>query len=418
MVLAAAPPAGWVALLGGLAVLGLVVLDGVRHPGADAVEVERELPRTLSVGEPGTVVLRVRNRLSAPLRIQIADGCPAALDPEQEVLDCMLAPGAVQRLEYTVRPTARGAFPFQSTHLRLQRPRALATWQTQLAPAGEARVHPNLRNLARYDLRARRELLQSVGGRQTRVAGRDGDFERLRDFVSGDDLRHVDWRATARMRRPITRVYQTEQAQTIVLLVDGTRLMGARAAGLSKLDHAVNAALMLAWVGLQKGDRVAVGVFDDGLRAWLPPQRGVTQFGRVLDLLFDQQPRMSFPRYREAARRVVLDVRRRALVIWLTDLFDGEQGRELIQALRALRRRHLSLVVAMDDPGVHAIADQDPSDTRALFERAGAAELLAEREALLRRLHIEGAQVVDKQPEDVAAALVDRYLDLKARGAL
>ncbi len=138
----------------------------------------------------------------------------------------------------------------------------------------------------------------------------------------------------------------------------------------------------------------------------------------MLDLLFDQQPALRFPRYREAARALTARNRRRSLVVWLTDLLDGEQGRELVYALRALRRRHLSLVVAMDDPDVHALADQDPSDEAALFQRAGAHELLDERAALIRKLHAEGASVLDKRPEEITAALVDRYLELKQRGAL
>lgn len=418
IVAAPLPSAAWVVLLCALGLALLVVVQGLRHPGDEVLEVERTLPRALSVGEPAQVAIRLRNRTAQPLTLRLADGCPAELRPDAEVLDVALAPFAEEVLEYGVEPTARGTFPFSDLELRVLGPMRLVEYRMARAIGAPARVHPNLRNLARYDLRARRDLLQQGGGRRTRILGRDGDFERLREFVPGDDLRHVDWKATARLRTPVTRVYQAERSQNLIILVDGTRLMAARAGDLTKMDYLVNAALMLSWVGLTRGDKVGVGVFDDGLRAYLPPQAGTPQFGRVLDLLFDQQPALRFPRYREAARALTARNRRRSLVVWLTDLLDGEQGRELVGALRALRRRHLSLVVAMDDPEVHALADQAPSDEAALFQRAGAHELLDERAALIRKLHKEGAQVLDRRPEEITAALVDRYLELKQRGAL
>ena len=418
-VLCAPVPATGFAFVGGAGVLLLLFLfDGLRYRAETFLEIERELPRTLSVGERAQVRLRVRNHASVPLELTIADGCAAALGPEEETLELTVPAHGVEHVEYTVLPGARGIHPFEPLEVRIRRPRGLAEHQAAFDLAGEARVHPNLRNLARYELRARRDLLQAGGARRTRILGRDGDFERLRDFVSGDDIRHVDWKATARLRRPITRVYQAERAQNLIILIDATRLMAARAAGLAKLDFAVNAALMLSFVALTRGDRVGVAVFDHGIRSYLAPQAGSSQFGRILDLLFDQQPVRQFPRYREAARAVVAHNRRRSLVVWLTDLLDGEQGRELLGALRALRRRHLSLVVAMDDPDVHTLAATWPKDTQALFTAVAAAEILDERAALIRRLHAEGAHVVDQRPEDITAAVVDRYLELKQRGAL
>ena len=418
IVAAPVPAAAWVVLLAAVGLCLVVIAQGLRHPGPDAVDVERLLPRSLSVGEVATIQLRVRNRTDRTVHLRLADGCPADLRPDAERIDLELAAFAEEIVSYSVEPTARGAFDFAPLELRLRGGLGLVEYRLRYEAPAEARVHPNLRNLARYDLRARRDLLHQGGARRTRILGRDGDFERLREFVPGDDLRHIDWRATARLRSPVTRVYQAERSQNLLILVDGTRLMAARAGDLTKMDYAVNAALMLAWVGLTRGDKVGVAVFDDGMRAYLPPQGGTRQFGRVLDLLFDQQPALRFPRYREAARVLTARNRRRSLVVWLTDLLDGEQGRELLGALRALRRRHLSLVVAMDDPDVHALADQEVTDEPALFQRAGAHELLDERSALIRKLHAEGAQVLDKRPDEITASLVDRYLELKQRGAL
>ena len=194
--------------------------------------------------------------------------------------------------------------------------------------------------------------------------------------------------------------------------------MAGRAGELTKMDYAVNAALMLAHVGLSRGDRVGVAVFDRGLRSYLPPRSGHAQFGRVLDLLFDQQATRTFPRYREAARQLVRDNRRRSLLVWITDLVDAEQGQELVMALRSLRRRHLSLVVALSDPALGELAQSVPVDGRGLFAATAATEMLMERDALVGRLRAEGAEIVSKVPQRIGEALVEQYLDLKQRGRL
>jgi len=312
MLAATLPGAAVAVVVVSLALLAAFVVQGLRGPGNSALELRRELPLAMSVGESARITLHLRNRTATTLRVTVADGCPVALGPAEEVLHAELGPHAQVDLSYGVCPLVRGVHSFAATSLRLRPSGSLAEHPFQLALGGEGRVNPNLRNLGRYDLRARRDLLSLGGARRTRILGRQGDFERLRDFVTGDDVRHLDWKATARLQRPITRVFQAERSQNLLILVDGTRLMAARAGDLTKMDYAVNAALILAHVGLSRGDRVGVAVFDHAFRAYLPPRAGQAQFGRVLDLLFDQQATRSFPRYREAARQVVRHNRRRS----------------------------------------------------------------------------------------------------------
>ncbi len=413
---AGATVAAMVVLIGAGGLLVLLVLDARSGPGPGTLEIERTLPRRLEVGAPAQVQLVLRNRGPIAWAVRLVDGCPSSLGAQDEVTELILPAMSETSTSYSVTPRERGRFEFLPAHLRLRRPGGLAEHVRELGAPGEARVLPGLRALARHRLRARRDLMNLGGARKTRILGRDGDFDRLRDFVPGDDIRHIDWKATARTRRPITRVWQAEKAQNLVVLIDGTRLMATRAGGSTKLDHALQAGLTLAWAGLSAGDRVAAGVFDDGMRTWVPPVAGVPRFGRILDSIYDAEAVQRFPRYREAARHLLRLLQRRSLVVWITDLLDADQGQELVAAMRVLRRRHLSLVVALDDPEIRSLAAAEPEDTTALFERVGAAELLDERRLLLRRLRGEGTHVLDVPAGAVAPELVDRYLDIKMRG--
>ena len=413
------PP--WSTLVPGLAAAGLLallVIDGARGPAPGDVELERAFPRRLEVGEEAAITLNVRNRGPRAWLVRIADDCPASLADLPSVVELSLPPGGAATATYRVTPTSRGAFPFESALVRLRGPLGFVEHVRTVSLPGEARVLPDLRGIARQRLRARRDLMHLGGSRRTRVLGRGGDFDRLRDFVPGDDVRHVDWKATARLGRPITRVWQAEKAQNLVILVDGTRLMATRAGTLTKLDHAVRAALTLAWAGLAAGDRVAVGVFDDRMRTWLPPAAGTARFGAILDGLYDQQPERRFPRYSAVSRHLLRLLSRRSLVVWITDLLDHDQGEELLTALSVLRRRHLSLVVALDDPAVQALADAEPTSPSQLFLRTGAAEVLDERRLLLGRLRSSGARVLDEPAGRLGPELVDRYLDIKLKGLL
>ncbi len=372
----------------------------------------------LEVGVPTTVCLELTNRGQRRLRVALSDGCPEALQPSSLSLRASLAPGETRELAYDVLPRVRGPVRFGPTEVRVEGRMGMALRRVRIPVPGEFRVHPDLRALRGGSLRARRSLLQSGSSRRTRSPGRDGDFERLRDFVAGDDLRHVDWKATARLQRPITRLYRAEKAQTLMILVDASRLMASPTEGRTKMDLAVEAALHLAWAGLSRGDRVGVTVFDDGIRSRVTARAGLAQFGRILGSLYDQQPKLRVPRYRRAARDLLLHQRRRSLVVWITDLLDVEQGEELLAALKALRGRHLSLVVAQDDPGAHRLANADPSRPSGFFGRVVAAEALSEREALVGGLCRGGARVVTSGAARLSAAAVDEYLAVKQSGRL
>lgn len=397
-------------------VASVLVLDALRPPEPSEISVERELPRRIEVGQASTITLHVRNRGRRTWRVRLVDGCPGSLSADPPSVQALIPAGERVTLAYPIMPRTRGAFAFTDPLLALREPRGFAEHLRTLDLPGRAKVLPGLQGIARQRLSARRDLMHLGGARRTRVLGRDGDFDRLRDFVTGDDLRHVDWKATARLRRPITRVWQAEKAQNLVVLVDGTRLMATGAGTLTKMDHAVRAALALGWAGLSAGDRVSIGVFDDTMRLWVPPATGIGRFGALLNGLYDQQPAGRFPGYREAARHVMRSVSRRSLVVWITDVLDADQGDELVSALSALRRRHLSMVVALDDPAVRTMASARPGDLEELYVRVGAAEVLKERALLLKRIAAAGAKVLDEPAGALGPELVDRYLDIKMRG--
>jgi uncharacterized protein (DUF58 family) len=251
-----------------------------------------------------------------------------------------------------------------------------------------------------------------------RLRGGHAEFESLRDYVRGDDARLIDWKATARRGRPIVQDQRPERNQTVLLLVDCGRLMNAEAAGASKLDHAVNAALLLAHVALTRGDRVGLCTFSHEVHAWLEPRAGLGHHRLITDGLFDLRGDFTETDHGRCLRLLAARHPKRALLVVLTDFVDAETAADMVAYLREAGRRHLVLFVALKDPFLERAARARVEAPRAGFRKAAAVGLLHERREVLERLRQLGAHVLDSEPDAVAPPLINQYLEVAARGLL
>jgi uncharacterized protein (DUF58 family) len=244
------------------------------------------------------------------------------------------------------------------------------------------------------------------------------EFSELRDYGKGDDLRLIDWKATARRDRPLVRVLEPEQEQTLIILLDRGRLMTAQVQGLKRFDWGMNATLSLALAGLNRGDRVGVGVFDRQMHLWIPPQRGQHQLSHLVDRLAPIQPVLLESDYMGAVTNVVQQQTRRALVVLITEIVDATASAELLAAMGRLAPRYLPFCVTLGDFLVEEIARNPTQDVSATYTRAVALDLLAQRQLAFAKLKQKGVLVLDATCDRISEQIVDRYLQLKARNQL
>ncbi|MCS6859678.1 MAG: DUF58 domain-containing protein, partial [Abditibacteriales bacterium] len=345
----------------------------------------------------------------------LADDYPVSFAVREEGLTGDIPPFGERVFEYRVTPPQRGRYEFGDIHVRLESGWRLATHQFAVAARQEVRVFPNLKGIARYEAMSRQSHLWEFGLRPSRRVGQGTEFERLREYAPDDEYRQIDWKATARRRKPISRVYELEKSQNVLLCLDAGRMMAAKVGGLAKLDYAINAALMLAYVALSGGDKVGLTVFSRQVDAALPPQRGRQQFYRCLDLLYAVQPELCYVNYKAALQHIARHNKRRSLIVIFTDLLDEETSQELVEYIRLLRPTHLPLCVTLSDVNIVALAETVPREPADVYARAAALELLHERKRLLDRLTQQGVLVLDRTPDAISVAVVNRYLELKAR---
>lgn len=413
-------------LLPVLAILGiitaLIAVDQRRAPGRSRLHVVREHEPTLRLGQRNPVTLRIvlsggRPGQRSPALVR--DEHPLDLPADVEVQQISLDSARPAELRYTLTPRARGERSFGRVVVRVEGPLRLAARQTALDPGEDVvGVDPDLSAIAAYEALARRGQLAELGVRNLRRRGEGTEFERIRDAVPDDPLRSINWRATARTGRLMAVDMVPERAQPVILCLDHGRLMGVGAGELTKLDHAIAAALLLAHVALRTGDRAGLLAFSDGVTATVPPRPGRAQMRLLLEAIRPLAPTRIETDYDEAFAHLSRWQTRRALMVIFTDVLDPDQGAALIAQTARLRRRHVPLVVTVRDPALDAAARKRPADVQDTYARAVAGGLLADRAAVIRTLRRNGVETVDADARTLSPRLVNRYLELKRRARI
>ncbi len=410
-------PLAWVALALDVALLVLLAVDFALAPKASSLAVTREVAPVLSSGVPNRVRLVVEQRPGAQreVRGEVRDSPPPGPD----------ASGHRQRLAFRGRaavdwrlvPKTRGDLDFGDVWLRLEGPLGLCARQERVALAQRVKVFPDLTALTKDAVKLSRAS-DDASRRVVRVRSEGREFESLREYRVGDDRRSIDWKATARRGKPMVRQHQPERNQQVLLLLDCGRHMAGEVLGRRKLDHAVDAALRLAKVSLDKGDLVGVLAFAADVKAHLAPKKGAEQLRAITQALYRVEASLEESDYGRALDRAFAKGVRRTLVVVLTDLLDADSSQALVNRTLRLVPRHLPLVVSLLDDEVREVATRVPRSEAEAYERQVAARLEGEVHSTVARLRDAGAQVLRAPARDFGPGAVNAYLDVKSRGLL
>jgi uncharacterized protein (DUF58 family) len=378
------------------------------------VTVKRHAPAVFSIGRPNLVTLEVRSSARRRLAVTVADDLFDTAECDDLPLRLDLAPRALAAARYHVRPTRRGAHALGDHHVRYLSPLSLWIRQVDLPAETPVKVYPDVQAVRAYDLMAQKDK-DPTALRASRKRGGESEFERLREYRRGDEFRSIDWKATARRQKLISREYQIESNQNLLFLLDAGRLMTAKTQGLSLFDHALNASLMLSHVAARAGDRVGLLAFSDGIKSFTPPAGGAAAARLVVQAGYDLHPEICETNYASAFEHVGLRVRKRSLVILFTQVVDEVAAAELLRLMRGVMPRHLPLMVLLRDVEIDELVEGASTDP---YARGAAAELSSFRDRLVRELKRHGALVLDVAPGQLTPSLINRYLEIKARHLL
>ncbi len=406
------------ALLLNLVLVAVACVDLLISPSPNDVAIHREISEVLSVGASNPATLTVRNRTGLTLALTLHDDPGPLCEVDRLPQSVTVGPGKEETIHYSVKPSRRGASEMPAVHLRF--PTRLGLWtRHQIRPLPTAiRIYPDIRAVYRYELMARQNRLSEIGVRMVRMPGQGREFERLREFRYGDEIRQIDWKATARQRQLISREFNVERNQNIVIMVDCGRFMRNETDGISYLDRALNSAIMLSYIALGQGDNVSLLAFSNKIERFIRPVRGKPGIQSILRSTYDIQASQNVSDYSLALEYLTTVQRKRALIVLITFVTDELQLRVIGESLKLRSLPYLPLCVLLQDVGLRQMADRIPDTDLDAYHTAAAAQVLTGQSHEAASLREAGIMLIDTPPDLLTERLINEYLSIKARNLM
>jgi uncharacterized protein (DUF58 family) len=419
----------------------LIVVDGMSLPAPSAIRVTRRFLNSPALGERTVVEYEIVQESNGIVTVAVTDDLHAALIATPRSLTVVAYPRDAVRALLECYPGRRGDFRLGKIYLRYRGALRLVERWAVCDAEQDVRVFPASEQsgdkAAFYLMRARQIELQK---RRLRLRGIGREFESLRDYQSGDELRNISWTATARRAKLITRQFTTERSQQVWIVLDAGRLSRTAfelrrarpvAGGeseqesaeklqlsVTQLDQATTAAVMLAQVIGGSGDKFALLSYGRGVQQQLLPGNGPVHLRMMINLLSQVRSEAAEANHLHAASRLKNLQRRRGLVIWITEIAESAGRPEVVSAVSELVRRHLVVLVLLEHPELDALAAREPKNAEEMFASTAAQEMLERRRETIAKLRQQGVLVVETTPAEVGASAISKYLEVKAQGLL
>jgi uncharacterized protein (DUF58 family) len=395
--------------------LDYIVLFATREP----VEVRRELPDRFSNGDLNAVKLVIRNKYPFPVSIRIIDEVPDQFQERNFLLHTELKSGAGGELDYVLRPRQRGEYYFYNINVYIKSPFRLVV-RRKIVPAGTmVRVLPSFRALKQFDLLAMSQNLAESGNKRIRKLGQSLEFEQIKEYVTGDDLRSINWKATARKGGQLmVNRFTDEKSQQVYCLIDKGRVMKMPFNGMSLLDYAINATLVLSRVALVRQDKAGLLTFADQIGTFLPAGRKSTQMSHILEILYNQQTRFQETDYEKLYALVRTRITQRSLIVLFTN-FESLTGlQRQMPYIRSIAKNHLVLVVFFENTGLQQIREKETDTIEEVYTQTIAEKFAYEKRLIVKELNQHGIATILTAPENLTVETVNKYLEIKARLAI
>ena len=404
------------ALAADVALLGACVWKG-RDLKRIGVEVTRDNWGRVQVGRQESFVYKISNRSRHEVIVRVRQIWPDTMKADQIEVEVPVAGGEIVRVALKATAWSRGSVQIApaDVEIRLHADWVRRRWATD---TGELKIFPNLRGMSEYETLRRHHASTFGGLHRQRMLGAGREFDQLRDYGPDDDFRDINWKATARRQHPITNLYQAERSRDVLLCLDCGRMMGNPVGNVAVLDHAIDAAIMVAHVANRQGDRVGLALFRDVVHRFVKPASGMPAVHRIIEELVDAKTEGVFPSYSALMTALRTHQNRRSLIFLFTDLNDPQLAANLAEVLPVASRRHVIVVISMRDPLLDQVAGGPAKDRRGVYQAIAARQLAMERATRTRELKRLGATVLEADADSITIKLLNTYLSIKARQLL
>ncbi len=401
-----------------LAIIVIILLfDLILSYLSQPLSVKRELPGSIPLGVSRDIHLRFTNHSKRTVTFDAFDHYPLEVISEGLPVSMSVAANQYADVIYTITAKQRGKLIFSTTQIKLLSPLQFWYRNFTLETQNDTNVYPNFAAISHYALLATDNNLSQIGIIKKRRRGEGQDFHQLREYREGDALRQIDWKATSRMQKLISREYQDERDQEIIFMLDCGHRMLAKDDDLSHFDHTLNALLLLSYVALRQGDAVGLSTFSGEESRWISPKKGQHTIQNILNTVYDLQPSSFSPDYSKAATELLIRHKKRALVIMLTNARD-EDSDDLLPAINLLKKRHLVLLASLREGSIEKLLDKSVDTMQDAIDVSATHHYLETRKQTFDQLVASGVKTMDVTPKDLTVDLINSYLGIKSSGML
>jgi uncharacterized protein (DUF58 family) len=408
----------WMAYAYDVLLILIAYVSGRMAPDWKHLRITRQFDPVLSVRVQNKIVVKFFNDGLETIKGRFRDEPPPQFLASNREFNVDVHPGAEVEVSYLLTPSERGTDFFRGSFMRIKCPLGLVDRQVKLATEEEIRIYPNVLAMREFDFLNQKGKLNQLGIRKSRMRGLGSDFESLRDYTKGDEFRKIDWKASARRGKLIVRQYEQERNQPVIICIDIGRRMLAEVDGISKLDYVLDSLLMLAQAVSLANDFVGLLVYSDVVKRYIPPRKGRNQLGFIIEAIHDLIPEPVESDPAAAFSFLASRWKRRSLLVNFTDVEDPEEAFALTTAFGPVARRHVSLLARVSDPRLKELFVKELESVDDLFLRTSALLFISDRKKATVALSAAGLHSLEAEPQDLAAALVSFYFDVKEKALI
>ena len=397
----------------------ILLVDGIMlYRPKRGIFARREAPERLSNGDENPLSIYLENHYDFPVQIQIIDEIPFQFQKRDLMFRTALQAAETQILEYTLRPTKRGEYSFGAVNVYVKSPIRLLKRCYQFSQDKMVVVYPSFLQLRAYELMAISNRLTELGVKKIRKIGQSQEFEQIRQYVQGDDIRNINWKATARRNDLMINAFQEEKSQNVYCLIDKGRVMQMPFDGLSLLDYAINATLVLSNIAIYKQDKAGIITFSDRIGQVLLADRKAGQMTKILDVLYKQKTRFLETDYEALYVHTKTYIRQRSLFLLFTNFETVTSLRRQLPYFRKLAKNHLLIIVFFENTELRALLDKPVNTTEKIYLKTIAEKYFYEKQQIIKELGQFGIQALLTAPQNLTVNTVNKYLELKSRGMI
>lgn len=402
------------ASIAGLTLLDILLVFSSAHP----LTVRRNLTSRLNLGEKNLISLEVENNSKQPISFTLIEGYPVEMQERSEKYDATLLPGYGKKFIYTFTPKKRGEFIFGNVHLRIRSIFFLVFRKIEIPLEQRVRVYPSVKEMKKYELLVFKQQRTSTGIKRIRRLGNTSEFEQIKNYVQGDEIRKINWKATSRKNELQVNQYQEEQSQQVFCIIDKSKSMEMDFNGLSMLDYAINSTLVFSNIALRKGDKAGLITYADKIGTTISAERSGDQMRRIQEALYNQKSLFNesdFELLYNTIRRVI---KTRSLLVLFTNFETVFTMRRALPMLRRLNQKHALVVVFFQNTELQQLAYQPVQNSQEMYQAIVAEKMISVKSSIARELNQNGINTILSLPQELSVNTINKYLELKAKGSI